>query len=206
MRTMVAILMMVAAIFSASGNELSPAEAANLFQRFVKTQRALRTLRAEFEQTVSLPGLRSPSVSKGTFFYRAPDGVRIDYSKPAGDFFLLQGEKFYVVRRRGVPRSYSASDREARMLVALRRMMEGRSDPEGEMVSKVSREDDEYIVTLTPKNPSRELPEKIENRINAESLLLEKMTIQLPRGTSMKFRFSDWERNAKIDESLFSSP
>lgn len=189
-----------------SASELSPAENANLSQRFIESQRALRTFRADFEQTVSLLGLRNPSVSKGTFFYRAPDDVRIDYSQPSGDFFLLRGENFHVARDGGAPRSSPASDRSARFLVALRKVMGGRADAGADMVKTVRHEGDEYVVTLKPRTPSRDVPEKIENRIDADLLVLKKMTVTLPRGTSMEFSFSNPERNAKIDETLFRNP
>lgn len=198
----------VLAVFScpASASELSPEENASLSRRFIESQRALRTFRADFEQTVSLLGLRNPSVSKGTFFYRAPDDVRIDYSQPSGDFFLLRGENFHVARDGGAPRSCPASDRSARVLVALRKVMGGRPEAGAEMVKTVRHEGDEYVVTLKPRVTSRDVPDKIENRIDADLLVLKKMTVTLPRGTSMEFSFSNPERNAKIDETLFQNP
>lgn len=188
------------------GNELSPAEDVALSRKFLESQRTLRTFRAAFEQTVSLLGLRNPSVSKGTFFYRAPDDVRIDYSQPAGEFFLLLGDNFYVARDGQPALNYPASDRSARVLVALRKVMGGRSDAGNGMTRQVRREGDEFVITLTPEIPARDVPEKIENRIDASSLVLKKMTVTLPRGTSMEFSFSEPERNAKIDKSIFVKP
>jgi outer membrane lipoprotein-sorting protein len=201
-------VMLVAAMFPppASGKELSPEEDADLTRRFIASQRSLRTYRAEFEQSLSLLGLRNPSVSKGTFSYRAPDDVRIDYSQPAGDFFLLRGEQFHLAKNGNPPRSYPATDRSARVLVALRKIMGGRTEAGAGMVRKVRREGSDYVVTLTPETPSRDVPERIENRIDAGSLALKRMTVTLPRGTSMEFSFSNPERNAKVDEKLFEQP
>lgn len=208
MRKLITLFALSAAVclLPAWGNDLSPAEDAALSRKFIESQRSLRTFRAAFEQTVSLLGLRNPSVSKGTFLYRAPDDVRIDYSQPAGEFFLLRGENFYVARDGTPPRSYPASDRSARVLVALRKVMGGRTDADAGMTRKVRREGNEFVITLTPETPSRDVPEKIENRVDAESLVLKKMTVTLPRGTSMEFSFSEPERNAKIDKSLFQEP
>lgn len=206
MRTTLAVLAMVAGLLPASAKDLSHAEAEGLFRRFVENQRALRTFRATFEQTVSLAGLRNPAVSQGTFSYRAPDAVRIDYTRPAGDFFLLTGDQFFVARKGGGPRKFSAEDPSARMVVALRRVMQGRPDRDEKMTDSVRLEKGEYLVTLTPREPSRELPEKIENRIDARTLMLKSMTIQLPGGSRMEFSFSDWERNAKVDAALFEKP
>ena len=191
---------------AASGTELTPAEDADLSRRFVESQRSLRTLRAAFEQSVSLLGLRNPSVSKGTFFYRAPDDVRIDYAQPQGDFFLLRGDRFHVAKGGNPPRIYAATDRSARVLVALRKVMGGRADAGAGMVRKVAREGNEYVVTLTPQSPSQETPEKIENRIDVASMALKKMTVKMPRGMSMEFSFSDPQRNVAIDEAVFQEP
>lgn len=208
MRKRIVLVALSAAAFlvPARGNELAPSEDAALSRKFIESQRSLRTFRAAFEQTVSLLGLRNPSVSKGTFFYRAPDDVRIDYSQPAGEFFLLLGENFYVARDGMPPRSFPSSDRSARVLVALRKVMGGRTDAGAGMTRKVRREGDEFVITLTPDTPSRDVPEKIENRVDAASLVLKKMTVTLPRGTSMEFSFTEPERNAKIDKSIFAEP
>lgn len=188
------------------GTDLSPEEDAKLSRQFVESQRALRTFRADFEQSVSLLGLRNPSVSRGTFLYRAPDDVRIDYSKPAGDFFLLSGDDFHVVKNGKPPRAYPATDKSARVLVALRKVMGGRTEGGSEMVRRVRREGNEYVITLKPKVPERGLPEKIENRLDTVSLSLRKMTVTLPQGTSMELTFSEPERNVTIDSELFTKP
>lgn len=205
-RLILAATILTAFSYRAPASELSPEENADLSRRFIESQRALRTFRADFEQTLSLLGLRNPSMSKGTFFYRAPDDVRIDYAQPSGDFMLLHGDDFHVARDGNAPRSYPASDRSARVLVALRKVMGGRAEAGAEMVKTVRHEGDEYVVTLKPRTPSRDVPEKIENRIDADSLILRRMTVTLPRGTSMEFSFSNPERNAKIDETLFRNP
>jgi outer membrane lipoprotein-sorting protein len=73
-------------------------------------------------------------------------------------------------------------------------------------VRTVRREGGDYVVTLKPETRSRDVPEKIENRIDAGTLALKSMTVTLPRGTSMEFSFSQPERNAKVDAKLFEQP
>jgi outer membrane lipoprotein-sorting protein len=201
-----AFLALATSALPGATNELSHAETEQLSRQFAEAQRTLCTFRANFEQTVSLLGLRNPAVSKGAFFYRAPDDVRIDYSQPDGDFLLLRGGNFLVSKGGEAPRRYPESDRSARVLVALRKVMGGRPDAGAGMVRKIRREGDEYVVSLTPQTPSRDMPEKIENRIDAGSFLLKRMTVTLPRGTSMEFNFSDPERNVKLDKALFQEP
>lgn len=205
-QTAIVLLSIIASILPLHAEDLSPAEDAILSQNFIESQRSIRTYRATFEQSVSLLGLRNPSVSKGTFLYRAPHDLRIEYSQPAGDFFLLLGNDFYVARDEKPVQKRPASDRSARILVALRKVMNGHSDAGTKMTRKVRRDGTEFVITLTPETPDADVPEKIENRIDGHSLFLKEMTISLPRGTRMQFRFSEPKCNAEVDMSLFAAP
>ena len=77
------ILLLLAAL-GASGfaRDLSSSDATALQKRFFAARQKTRTLEAAFTQTISVPGLENPAISRGQLFYRAPDELRIFYQVP----------------------------------------------------------------------------------------------------------------------------
>jgi len=190
-----------------AGIDLSPNEAQTLDKRFADTQKETRTLQAGFQQIIFFPGMRTPAVSSGVIFYRAPDDLRINYSQPAGDYFLLRGDVFDVSRRGKEPVKRTTKDKAARALLALRDILRGSpATVDTHMNYLVSQLEDEYVVRISPNAPSPDLPEMIENRVDANTLLLRSMSIRLPHGATMQFLFSHPLRNTKLAENLFCTP
>ncbi len=196
------VILLILAPLALRAENLSTVEAEALERRFVKMQRTTRTLRTDFEQTVRMSGMREPVVSRGEFFYRAPDELRVTFSEPPGDFFHLSGDTLEFSRGGAAPIRKPSSDGAARALMALRNVLRGTPESSEDPVDRrVAREGDEFVVTITPVVRSIRMPEKIENRVDAESLLLRTMTITLPRGISLEYRFFNPRRNAPSDDS-----
>lgn len=64
---------------------------AALVKRVSQVQASLATLEADFEQVRTSRLLAAPSVSKGRFYFRAPDSVRWDYATPREMTVLITG-------------------------------------------------------------------------------------------------------------------
>lgn len=64
---------------------------AALVQRVSQVQASLTTLTASFEQRHTSRLLAEPSVSRGTFYYKAPDSIRWEYESPRPMTVLLSG-------------------------------------------------------------------------------------------------------------------
>jgi hypothetical protein len=176
----------------------------DLEARFLASHKNLESLQADFRQTITSSGMRQPVVSEGRFYYQAPDKLRIDYSRPAGDYFLLNGDRFETRRRGKAPVILDANHSSARALVALREVLRG-TPPAGEFQKQVERMGGEFWVILTPLAPSPTLPRKIENRVDANSLALLGMTITMPQGAAMEFVFENPLRNQPLETAVFTA-
>ena len=64
---------------------------AALVRRVSQVQASLATLSADFEQTRTSHLLAAPSVSRGRFYFRAPDSVRWEYDAPREMTVLITG-------------------------------------------------------------------------------------------------------------------
>lgn len=184
--------------------DLSPDEMQHLERRFSEVQKSTRTLRADFKQEIRMPGMRRPVVSKGEFLYRAPDDLRVTFTEPPGDYLLLHGETLEMSRGGKPPVKKSSTDRAAKALVALRQVLRGSpEEADAGMNHKIRREDGQYIITITPTSRSPQLPEKIENRVDADSLILRNMAITLPRGIHLEYRLAHPRRDVPIAPGTF---
>jgi outer membrane lipoprotein-sorting protein len=197
------LLALLTFVVPAGAAELSPAAAAALEKRFFAVQQSTRTLTAAFTQTLTAPGLPAPVVSHGQLFYRAPDELRIAYTEPAGEMLQLDATTFTVLRtgRPAVRRPPGHSS--ARALGALRDILRGQR-PSGEMTTTVTRRGNTYLVVLTPTATGGFQPERIENILDARSMQLRTLSITLPRGTIMRFDFSNPRRNQSLPPDAFA--
>jgi len=178
--------------------------AGDLEERFLESQKNLKSLQADFRQIITSPGLKQPVVSEGRFYYLAPDKLRIDYTKPEGDYFLLNGNHFESRRRGKVPVVVPVNHPSARALTSLREVLRG-TPPTGDFQKQVDRQDGEFRVVLTPATASPTMPRKIENRVDANSLALLGMCITTPNGAAMEFLLENPRRNQLLDPVVFSS-
>ena len=185
--------------------ELSASDAAALEKRFLQAQRGTRTMEVAFRQTFFSKGLRNPVASEGFFYFRAPDELVVQYSRPAGDFYHLKGEGMQSSRRGKRSGWVGVDTPSARPLASLRDMLGGRSVRDAGLFERtVTREGDAYVVLIKPRVPAPDMPASIENQIEASTMSLRSMKITLPSGSGLLFEFSGFRQNGKLDEAVFS--
>jgi len=51
-----------------------------------------------FTETRVMPKMNKTAVSEGTMLFQAPDNLRMDYSKPAGDYTVIEKDRFDVFK------------------------------------------------------------------------------------------------------------
>jgi outer membrane lipoprotein carrier protein len=92
------------ALLLASGSMLAHAQdAATALARAERAYRALRTLRAEFQQTITNPMLGAPEESRGTLYLAPPDRFAMLFSEPVGDRIVVDGTWLWAYTPSSVP-------------------------------------------------------------------------------------------------------
>lgn len=201
-------LMMLLFAADALAAPLSAERASALRAQFQARQRATETFSAAIAQTLSLPGMRDPVVSTGTLAYRAQEQLRIDYTQPAGEFVLVVGDRLFI-QKSGVPLAEESlrEDSAGKPFVALLGLLRGQpAEEESAYSTEVSQERDRYTVVLTRPNASSHLPTRITNTLDADSLELREVVVDLPSGGSLRYRFDDIARNRPLSTARFAVP
>ena len=202
------ILLAIVLAFTADAAPLPQARANALRDQFQTRQRETKTWSASFTQSVAMPGMREPVVSTGTLAYRAPEQLRLDFSKPADEFVLALGDQLFVQKSGKKPALKSLSgDNAGKPFQSLLSLLRGKPVEEEAYTPEVSREDGRYIVVLTRKpDASGKMPRRITNSIDAESLEVREVIVELPNGGTLSYRFDEIARNRPLDATRFAAP
>ena len=78
-------------------------DANEILHRVEQTSAGIRTLEADFTQTLRVPLLGSDQTSAGRLYQRKPDRFLMRFTQPAGDVMVADGEHFWIY--------YPSSDR-----------------------------------------------------------------------------------------------
>lgn len=178
-----------------------------LINRVSEAQRSAETLSARFEQRRESRLLLDPVVSRGHFFFAAPEAVRWEYESPRAMTVLVANGSVITYRpgegraeRVAVGRSQR---RFMRFFSATQPLAELREhfdftmrDPGG---------DGRYELELRPTTPQiRRRLRAIHIEIDRERFLPMVVAYDEPDGDTTRYVFSDVNVNSPLEEGLFS--
>ena len=203
------IFLLLGTALHAEPEPLSIAKAKALRTRFETRQRETTSWTAAFTQTLTMPGLRASITSEDTFTFRAPDALRIEFTKPAGELVLILGDRFFLRKpgKRLVEKSLS-TDNAGKPFQALMSLFQGRPpENEAQFDPRVTNEHDNYVITLTKKpEATGKLPKRIATIISETTLDVREVFVELPVGGSLRYEFNNAARNRAVDAKLFAVP
>lgn len=194
---------------TALGAPLSAERATTLRARFQTRQSETLTWSATFTQTLTVPGLREPVVSTGAIAYRAPEQLRLDFTKPAGEFVLILGDQLFIQKTGTRLGEKSLRENSAgRPFLSLLSLLRGQPlEEENAYTPAVTHEEGLYAVVLTRKvEASSRMPTRITNAIAADTLDLREVVVELPNGGMLSYRFDGITRNHPLDTTRFAAP
>ena len=198
---------LLASVLRAEPGPLSPAKAEALRTRFETRQRETRAWSAAFTQTLTMPGLRASIASEGTLTFRAPDALRIEFTKPAGELVLILGDRFFLQKpgKRAVEKSLG-TDSAGKPFQALLSLLQGRPpENEAQFDPRVTLEDDRYVIVLTKKTEATgRLPRRVTNIVSEATLDVREVLVELPNGGALSYVFRDPARNRPVEAKLFA--
>lgn len=180
---------------------------AALVKRVSQVQSSLTTLNANFEQTRTSRLLATPSVSRGRFYFRAPDSVRWDYESPREMTVLITG---------GVAITYRPAEKRAERIEvgrAQRRVVRFMSATEP--LDKLMQHftfvfhdplgDSNYLLELRPAVlMMKKRLRSVEIEIERTSYLPIKVSYTEADGDSTQYSFSNVQLNQPQPADLFT--
>jgi outer membrane lipoprotein-sorting protein len=186
---------------------ISAAESRTLRSRFQARQKETRTWTASFTQRLAMRGLREPVLSEGTISYRAPGDLRIDFTKPAGEFVLVLGDRLFLQKPGKRLAEKSLNDNAGKPFQSLLALLQGRPSESEELYQTgVSLESGAYAITLTRKEgASNRLPKSVVTKLAEGNMEIREVTVVLPNDGLLTYTFRNPARNRAL-EADFSPP
>ncbi|MFH1066285.1 MAG: outer membrane lipoprotein carrier protein LolA [bacterium] len=201
------ILIFAAPAFAES--RLSHQERLDLESRFSQKQKETRFLKTEFRQTLQLEGLNKPVVSRGEFFFQAPDRLKLEYTQPAGELALLR-DGALVLKKNGrllVKKQLQSSQAVDSVALLQRFFTDLTAGWDEDYDVSVWRRGEKIAVVLERKGePQRGQPAKIETLLTGRDLELQSVRVALGEGNELFYEFFNVRRNASFDEAIFAWP
>jgi outer membrane lipoprotein-sorting protein len=179
---------------------------AALVQRVSQVQGSMASLRSRFEQEKKSHLLLEPSVSRGHFYFLAPDNVRWDYESPRAMTVVLSG---------GVALTYRPLEKRAeRVEVGRAQRRVFRFVSAAEPLEKLKQyfsftfmdpgDDSNYTLILRPT--SHVIAKRLKNlelEIDSKRMIPVVVSYAEADGDTTTYRFTDIEINKPVDKALF---
>lgn len=159
----------------------------------------LRTMQADFEQSVTTPDRPKALYSRGTFYLQRPGRFRWDYLDPAGQFVIADGKRVWVYDAELSQVSHQDQETALRGTPALLLSDTGPLEKHFSLVDLGRREDLEWV-ELTPQAQESDVA-KVQVAFEGERL--ERLEMVDSFGRTTRFRFSHIQRNPTLATDLF---
>ena len=164
----------------------------------------VQSLQAEFIQKKHLEILSEPLVSKGEFFFQAPDSLRLEYNSPVRSVTLVHQDshKRYIQGENGL-----ISDSDAQLSVMRHVLQEISLWLQGnfrESANFAASLDPGQKIVLTPKKEAiQSAIDSIELQLAQKPGIIKKVTIYEKSNSYTEIIFRDISLNDSLKDSLF---
>lgn len=167
--------------------------------------REIRTVRADFVQEKHLEILQKPLISRGVFYFRAPDDLRWEYTEPIRSILLVHDGKTgrWVEGDDGLVKDAGGGLPAMRMMLGeISGWLKGRfeENPDFNATLEPGRR-----IVLTPKSAAlADIIQRIILRLSDAPGLLDSVTVHESDASYTLFRFQNAVLNADLDDAIFS--
>lgn len=188
----------------ARGADLPPL--ARVLASHCQARQQLASLRARFVQTKVFEVLQEEDQSQGTLYYRQPDAVRWQFTKPDSSYTVLRGDSGWAVFPdiRQVQRFGLQGSRAANVLAIVGFGSCGPDLERAFRIALASGERGAPVLVLQPAAPELAASfDRIELTLDPVSHLPRKVSLHETSGDVVRFEFFDLQPGVPVDSGLF---
>lgn len=171
-------------------------------------QSGTRTISARFVQVKHVSLLDEPLTSRGRFFFRRPDRIRLEIEEPVRTAIVIDGAEIHIPDLPESERKAMSMAPMAAMFTQLGALFTGSTAAlEDGFEVKATGAGDGIDVVLLPRLESwRRLFRRIELRFAGAPLMTREVRLEDAFGDRLEVKMEDVERNPDLPETLFAAP
>jgi len=175
-------------------------------QQFAEVSQKTNSIKSDFTQEKSLSMLSDKITSKGKFWYRKPDMLRMEYTHPFNYLMILNKDNVYI---KDGQKENKVSTRSNKVFKQINKIVvdciQGTALNSGDFKSAVYESKGNYLVALSPINKQlSEFFKTIEITIDKKDYSVSTIQMLESSGDSTTLHFTNKEINATIPDALFA--
>jgi outer membrane lipoprotein-sorting protein len=178
---------------------------ANSWEALRATAVTVKSVQVDFVQEKHLPILARPLISKGVFYYQAPQSLRWEYRRPVKSILIMHDGRVrrFVESSSGITEESGAGLDAMQVVVQeITKWLSGRFN-ESKIFS--AQLEPKGRIVLTPREKSfRKVILRIELKLDKQPGVLDSATIYESQKAYTRMTFTHTVLNRRIDESVFA--
>jgi outer membrane lipoprotein-sorting protein len=174
--------------------------------KFSETSQKTNTIKSDFVQEKNLSMLSEKIVSKGKFWFKKENAVRMEYTSPFQYVMVINGSKIYIKDNQKENRVSAKSNKLFQSInKILMDCVKGTVFDNTDFSTKLFESNDNYLAELTPVNKDmKSLFKKINVYLDKKNYLVKKIEMNEPSGDNTILTYSNQELNTNLPDALFA--
>ena len=183
---------------------LSPAS--DFETKFAAASQKTTTIKSDFVQEKELSMLSEKIVSKGKFWFKRENAVRMEYTQPFQYLMIINGTKIYI---KDSQKENKISAKSNKLFEQINKIMmncvNGSALSSSDFTTRIFEGDDSYLAELSPVNKNlKTLFKNINLIIAKKDYAVTKIEMYEPSGDNTTINFVNREMNVSLSDALFA--
>ena len=176
-------------------------------QNLTRAHAAVNTISADFTQVKNMALLADKIRSKGKFYFKKEDKVRIEYTSPYTYLLVMNGGQIMV---RDEQKTSRVNTKNSRTMQSVNRIMidcmRGTVLQNPDFKTLVLESSNSYLLTLVPANESmKKLFRSIDVYLSKKTFDVDRLTMTEQGGDFTEMAFTNTRHNPALNEGIFKT-
>jgi len=177
-------------------------------EALIKNNQATQTVSSDFKQTKSMKMLNEKVVSKGLFYYKKSNRIRIEYTSPFQYLLIMNGANIIV---KDEQKTSKVNTRNSKSLQSANRIMmdcmTGNVFNNQDFKVQCLAGTGQYLLQLTPVASSmKNLFSRIDIYLEQSDFSVSRLMLHETGGDTTVMDFTNRKKNISLSDALFSNP
>ncbi|MEJ0101948.1 MAG: outer membrane lipoprotein carrier protein LolA [Bacteroidota bacterium] len=188
-----------------TGYKLLP-DANDFKSKFAAASQKTTTIKSDFVQEKELSMLSEKIVSKGKFWFKKENAVRMEYTQPFQYLMIINGGKIYI---KDSQKENKISAKSNKLFEQVNKIMldcvNGSALSNTDFTARVFESGDTYLAELSPVNKNlKALFKNINLFVSKKDYAVTKIEMHEPSGDNTTINYINREMNVSLSDALFA--
>jgi len=183
------------------------AQKKEIIDKITQASNTMRTMQCDFTQEKELSFMNDKVVSEGKMFYKQPNKIRWEYTKPLAYVFAMDGTNIFMDAGNN---QTTIPARSSRLFSSMSDIIIGGVSGAGlidspDFTALFSIGNNDYLITLTPlKKEVRDMFDQIQLFVNKSDSRIQKVELVEKGGDKTLILLKNMQTNVTINDEVFS--